>query len=213
MPRLKSWSKEQAKQIANINKAIAEKVGVALSKAMQGEFQEKAKKIMHDKVVEDVYSYTPVVYKRRGTNGGMADEDNIQVLFNEVTVAPRKSSNRIWVEDKTGSETRVYGRNGCFVKQRGNYINTDYRISGNFSFANITTPNDSIFATPIDYSSDPTILSAWIDQNAVPVITDMDTSRKFNGHPKHFIKDTYDEFYVSGLAKDIIVKGLRKEFK
>lgn len=213
MPRLKSWSKEQAKQIANINKAIAEKVGVALSKAMQGEFQEKAKRIMHDKVVEDVYSYTPVVYKRRGTNGGMADEDNIQVLFNEVTVAPRKSSNRIWVEDKTGSETRVYGRNGCFVKQRGNYINTDYRISGNFSFANITPPNDSIFATPIDYSSDPTILSAWIDQNAVPVITDMDTSRKFNGHPKHFIKDTYDEFYVSGLAKDIIVKGLRKEFK
>lgn len=213
MPRLKSWSKEQAKQIANINKAIAEKVGVALSKAMQGEFQEKAKKIMHDKVVEDVYSYTPVVYKRRGTNGGMADEDNIQVLFNEVTVAPRKSSNRIWVEDKTGSKTRVYGRNGCFVKQRGNYINTDYRISGNFSFANITPPNDSIFATPIDYSSDPTILSAWIDQNAVPVITDMDTSRKFNGHPKHFIKDTYDEFYVSGLAKDIIVKGLRKEFK
>ena len=213
MPRLKSWSKEQAKQIANINKAIAEKVGVALSKAMQGEFQEKAKRIMHDKVVEDVYSYTPVVYKRRGTNGGMADEDNIQVLFNEVTVAPRKSSNRIWVEDKTGSETRVYGRNGCFVKQRGNYINTDYRISGNFSFANITPPNDSIFATPIDYSSDPTILSALIDQNAVPVITDMDTSRKFNGHPKHFIKDTYDEFYVSGLAKDIIVKGLRKEFK
>ena len=213
MPRLKSWSKEQAKQIANINKAIAEKVRVALSKAMQGEFQEKDKKIMHDKVVEDVYSYTPVVYKRRGTNGGMADEDNIQVLFNEVTVAPRKSSNRIWVEDKTGSETRVYGRNGCFVKQRGNYINTDYRISGNFSFANITPPNDSIFATPIDYSSDPTILSAWIDQNAVPVITDMDTSRKFNGHPKQFIKDTYDEFYVSGLAKDIIVKGLRKEFK
>lgn len=44
MPRLKSWSKEQAKQIANINKAIAEKVGVALSKTMQGEFQEKAKK-------------------------------------------------------------------------------------------------------------------------------------------------------------------------
>ena len=61
MPRLKSWSKEQAKQIANINKAIAEKVGVALSKTMQGEFQEKAKKIMHDKVVEDVYSYSPVV--------------------------------------------------------------------------------------------------------------------------------------------------------
>lgn len=95
MPRLKSWSKEQAKQIANINKAIAEKVGVALSKTMQGEFQEKAKKIMHDKVVEDVYSYSPVVYKRRGTNGGMADEDNIQVLSNKVTVAPRKSSNRI----------------------------------------------------------------------------------------------------------------------
>ena len=37
MPRLKSWSKEQAKQIANINKAIAEKVGVALSKTMQGD--------------------------------------------------------------------------------------------------------------------------------------------------------------------------------
>ena len=49
----KSLSKEQAKQIANINKAIAEKVGVALSKTMQGEFQEKAKKIMHDKVVEE----------------------------------------------------------------------------------------------------------------------------------------------------------------
>ena len=168
MPRLKSWSKEQAKQIANINKAIAEKVGVALSKTMQGEFQEKAKKIMHDKVVEDVYSYSPVVYKRRGTNGGMADEDNIQVLSNKVTVAPRKSSNRIWAEDAKGTETRVYGKNGYFVKQRGNYINMDYRISGNFSFANITPPNDSVFGTPIDYSSDPTILSAWIDQNAVP---------------------------------------------
>ena len=211
MPRLKSWSKEQAKQIANINKAIAEKVGVALSKTMQGEFQEKAKKIMHDKVVEDVYSYSPVVYKRRGTNGGMADEDNIQVLSNKVTVAPRKSSNRIWAEDAKGTETRVYGKNGYFVKQRGNYINMDYRISDNFSFANITPPNDSVFGTPIDYSSDPTILSAWIDQNAVPDLNDM--SRKFNGHPKHFIKDTYDEFYVSGLAKDIIIKGLRKEFK
>lgn len=140
MPRLKSWSKEQAKQIANINKAIAEKVGVALSKTMQGEFQEKAKKIMHDKVVEDVYSYSPVVYKRRGTNGGMADEDNIQVLSNKVTVAPRKSSNRIWAEDAKGTGTRVYGKNGYFVKQRGNYINMDYRISGNFSFANITPP-------------------------------------------------------------------------
>ena len=204
MPRLKSLSKEQAKQIANINKAIAEKVGAALSKTMQGEFQEKAKKIMHDKVVEDVYSYTPVVYKRRVTNGGMADEDNIQVLSNEVTVAPRKSSNRIWAEDAKGTETRVYGKNGY-------YINMDYRISGNFSFANITPPNDSVFGTPIDYSSDPTILSAWIDQNAVPDLNDM--SRKFNGHPKHFIKDTYDEFYVSGLAKDIIIKGLKKEFK
>lgn len=95
---------------------------------------------MHDKVVEDVYSYSPVVYKRRGTNGGMADEDNIQVLSNKVTVAPRKSSNRIWAEDAKGTETRVYGKNGYFVKQRGNYINMDYRISGNFSFANITPP-------------------------------------------------------------------------
>ena len=179
MPRLKSLSKEQAKQIANINKAIAEKVGIALSKTMQGEFQEKAKKIMHDKVIKDIYSYTPVTYERRGTNGGMADEDNIQVLFNEVTVAPRKSSNRIWAEDVKGNETRVYGRNGYFVKQRGNYINMDYRISGNFSFANITSPNDSVFGTPIDYSSDPTILSAWIDQNAVPDLPIMMKSHRF----------------------------------
>lgn len=205
MPRSKSWTPQQARQFASINKSIATKVSNALSRAMKGELEETAKSIMQSKVQDDVYSYTPLEYERRGVNGGLADEKNIQILKNEVSVSSRKSSNRIFEEDHNGE---------LFYRPKpvmGRYINTDYSAIGEFSFANITPPNNSVFGTPIDYTSDPTILSCWINDEKVPDLNNM--TKKFRGHPKHFLEDTFNEFYVSGLAKTIIVKGLKKEIK
>ena len=205
MPRSKSWTPQQARQFAAINKSIATKVSKALSRAMKGELEETAKSIMQSKIQDDVYSYVPTEYERRGSNGGLADEKNIQILKNNVSVSSRKSKNSVFEYDPNGD---VYYRP---KPTRGRYINTDYSAIGEFSFANITPPNDSVFGTPIDYTSDPTILSCWINDEKVPDLNDM--TKKFRGHPQHFLEDTFNEFYVSGLAKEIIVKGLRKEIK
>ena len=62
----------------NSIKDLEKEIQKRIAQAMKSEVAPLSRKVMKEKIEEEVYSvYTPKLYERRGENGGLLDDENI----------------------------------------------------------------------------------------------------------------------------------------